>query len=293
MPRRYKDIFPSKPLLDSDSAAHISAAALMSVRYFRAEPDRMPEDVFAAHHILLNLQPRPHRVQNLRNGVLHDFTFQLHEIVVTPAGTRSGWRWFDRSDVIVVTLDPPKVGRFAEAELGMFLEPTQFHDLPLFHDPDLCAAGVLLRDALESDDVPSPVMFEAMSRVFLVKLLQIYGDQRPEEIDAANGLRATQFQKVLAHSKRRLDRSISVDELAAEAGMSRSQFNRAFKATLGTTPMQYAMAYRIEQTTKQLAGPQASLGDIALSCGFADQAHFSRSFKQATGKSPRDYRAAS
>ena len=56
MPRRYHDIYPSLPLLNSDTMEHASAAALMSVQYFRAEPDSMSEDVFAEHHVLLNVQ---------------------------------------------------------------------------------------------------------------------------------------------------------------------------------------------------------------------------------------------
>ena len=97
----------------------------MSVRYFQAEPSSMPEDVFDEHHILLNLQPVPHRVQNMRNGEQRASTFNLHDIFVTPASTRSGWRWFAKSNAIVNTLKPQKVEKFAQSELGMLLEPEQ------------------------------------------------------------------------------------------------------------------------------------------------------------------------
>lgn len=238
MPRRYQDIYPSLPLLNSEAQTHISAAALMSVRYFQAAPDEMPEDVFAEHHVLLNLQDAPHRVQNRRDGVLHDFTFHKHEIVVTPAGMRSGWRWFATSDVIVVTLDPEMVGRFAQSELGLLLDPQQFRDLPLFSDPDLCAAGVMLRDALEDDSLTSGVMFEALSRVLLVKLLQRYGQRRVEDADLSARFTAQHYNRVLTHIRAHLDRTITVEHLSREAGMSPSHFSRVFKETLGTTPMQ-------------------------------------------------------
>lgn len=292
MPRRYQDIYPSLPLLNSEAQTHISAAALMSVRYFQAAPDEMPEDVFAEHHVLLNLRDAPHRVQNRRDGVLHDFTFHKHEIVVTPAGMRSGWRWFATSDVIVVTLDPEMVGRFAQSELGLLLDPQQFRDLPLFSDPDLCAAGVMLRDALEDDSLTSGVMFEALSRVLLVKLLQRYGQRRAEDADLSARFTAQHYNRVLTHIRAHLDRTITVEHLSREAGMSPSHFSRVFKETLGTTPMQYVMAYRIEQAMKMMADPLRPLGDIALACGFADRAHFSRSFKQVTGRTPRAHRAA-
>ncbi len=292
VPRRYEEIYPSLPLLNSDVSKHISAAGLMSLRYFQADPDTMPEEVFAEHHVLLNLQSQPHRVQNIRDGELRDFTFHKDEIVVTPAGMRSGWRWFAKSDVIVITLDPTKVERFAQTELSMLLDPQQFHDTPLFKDADLCAAGVMLRDALESDDISSGVMFEAMSRVLLVKLLQRYGKRRPEEVALSARFTSAHYNRVLGHIRARLDKTITLDELAREAGMSPSHFSRVFKETVGSTPMQYVLAYRVERSIKMMADAGRPLGDIALACGFADQAHFSRSFKQVTGQSPRAFRAS-
>ena len=292
LPLRYADIYPSEPLLDSDAMERPSAAGLMSVRYFQAEPDRMPEEVFAEHHVLLNLQKETHRVQNRRDGELRDFTFHKDDVVVTPAGMRSGWRWFAKSDVIVVTLDPAKVEQFAQSELGMLLDAQQFRDPPLFSDPDLCAAGVILQQALKADDMSSSVMFEAMSRVFLVKLLQKYGKRREEEIELSSRFSSRHYQRVLTFVQTRLDQTITVDQLAAEVGMSPSRFARVFRETLGTTPMQYVMAYRIEQAVKMMEDQSRPLGDIALACGFSDQAHFTRSFKQVTGETPRKFRAA-
>lgn len=292
MTRRYAEIYPSEPLLSSEEMVRPSAAALMSVRYFQADPDRMPEEVFTEHHVLLNLQANSHRVQNWRNGVLRDFIFHKDEIVVTPAGIRSGWRWFERSDVIVITLDPEKVQSFALSELGLLLEPQQLNDLPQFSDPDLCAAGIILRDALEEDDISSAVMFEAMSRVFLVKLLQRYGKRRAEEIELSARFTSKHYQAVLRYVQDHLDQSITVVSLAKEAGMSPSHFTRVFKETLGSTPMQFVLAYRIEQSLKMMEDRQRPFGDIALACGFSDQAHFTRSFKQVMGHTPRAHRPA-
>ena len=292
MPKRYVDVYPSAPLLNSDAMEHVSAAALMSVRYFQAEPDTMPEEVFAEHHVLLNLCETPHRVQNRRDGELRDFTFYKDEIIVTPAGVRSGWRWFGKSDVIVVTLDPERVEKFAQVELGILLDPQQFADLPQFTDADLCAAGVMLRDALENDDITSAVMFEAMSRVLLVKLLQRYGQRRPEDVTLSARFTSAHYNRALAYIRANLDKTISLEELAGEVGMSPSHFGRVFKEMVGETPMQYVLSYRVEQAIQMLEDSSLRLGEIAFACGFADQAHFSRSFKRVTGTTPRQYRTS-
>lgn len=194
--------------------------------------------------------------------------------------------------MIVITLDPARVEQFAHAELGMLLDPQQFQDLPQFSDADICAAGMILRDALVSEDIYSAVMFEAMSRVSLVELLQKYGKRRVEDVELSARFTSRHYQPVLFYVQKRLDQTISVGQLASEAGMSPSHFARVFKETLGSTPKQFVMAYRIEQAIKMMQDERRPLGDIALACGFSDRAHFTRGFKQVVGRTPRVYRAA-
>lgn len=82
MPKRYRDIYPTLPLIDSDGIEHVSAARLMSVQYFQAPPDSMPEDVLVEHHLPLNLKDEPQRLQNRRSGELRDFEFCKNDTIV-------------------------------------------------------------------------------------------------------------------------------------------------------------------------------------------------------------------
>ena len=50
------------------------------------------------------------------------------------------------------------------------------------------------------------------------------------------------------------------------------------------------MAYRIEQAKKMLTDLDRPMIDIAYVCGFSDQAHFSRVFKQIQGQNPKKWR---
>lgn len=291
MPNRYQDVYPSAPLLDSAELARPSAAALMTLEYFEAPAATMREDVFAQHHVLLNLREEPHRVENWRDGVHRDFTYHKNEIIVTPAGVRSGWRWHERSKVIVITLEPDALERFAQTEVGVLLTGRQLRDLPQFTDPDICQAGVLVRDALATRDIGSDVMFESLARVFLVKLIQKYGE-RDDLLEFAKGFTSKHYKRVLNFVSENFGRSVTLDELASEAGLSASHFSRLFKETIGQSPMQFVMSYRVEEAKKMLAEPDRPMIDIALNCGFADQAHFSRVFKQTTGKTPKSWRTA-
>ncbi len=292
MPRRYQDIYPSRPILDSATLGRPSAADLLTLEYFEAEPDKMPTEAYAQHHILLNLRDEPHRVENWRDGEHRDFIFHKDEIVVTPAGVPSGWRWHERSKVIVITLDPGKLERFAQSELGVLLTGAQLQNLPQFTDADICQAGVLLKDALANPGVGSDVMFESLARVFLIKLIQKYGQRIENEPDYAKGFTARHYKRVLDFVAARYGGAITLEGMAREAGLSPSHFSRLFKQTIGKSPMQFVMAYRVERAKQALTRSDTPLIEIALSSGFADQAHFSRVFKQAEGMTPKAYRAS-
>ena len=291
MPNRYQDVYPSPPLLDSSQLARSSAAELLTLEFFEAAPAQMPTKVFEQHHVLLNLRDEPHRVENFRDGEHRDFLFHPNEIIITPAGMASGWRWHSRSKVIVITLDPEKLERFAHTELGVLLTSVQLREQPQATDPDLCQAGVLLKDALESRELGSEIVFESLARIFLVKLIQRYGERR-EVPQIGGGFTAQRYKRVLDHVAEHYGRTLAVEELAREAGQSPSHFSRLFKETLGQSPHRFVMGYRVEQARKMLADPDLPLSTITLRCGFSDQAHFSRTFKQHQGATPTAYRAA-
>ena len=287
--KKYQDVYPSSPILDSAKDTRASAADLLTLEYFEAEPGIMPTQVFDQHHILLNLKEEPHRVENWRGGEHRDFTFRKHEIVVTPAGVESGWRWHARSKVVVVTLDPDKFERFAQTEVGVLLADSQLKSLPQFKDPDICHAGEMLTDALASEEQGSELLFESLARVFLVKLIQKYGLQE-DAYAFSSSFTAKHYKRVLDFVARSYGKTILVEDLAREAALSASHFAQLFKRTIGMSPIQFVMAFRVEQARKMLARRDTPLIDIAMSCGFADQAHFSQVFKRIAGESPSKYR---
>lgn len=288
--RTYQEVYPSQPLLRSADLARPRASELLSLEYFEAEPGEMETDIFAQHHVLLNLKETPQRVENWRDGEHRDFTFEPDDIVVTPAGVRSGWRWHERSKCIVVTLDPAKLERFAQNEVGVVLTGAQLKNLPQFKDPDICQAGVMVRDALAAGGLGADVMFESLARVFLVKLIQTYAERSEDEARFSARFSARHYKRVLDHVAAHYGEPLTLEALAGQAGLSPSHFSRLFKTTIGRSPMQFVTGYRVEQARQQLTDLSRPLSDIALACGFSDQAHFSRVFRRVEGVTPSAYR---
>ena len=86
-------------------------------------------------------------------------------------------------------------------------------------------------------------------------------------------------------------RRISLTELAASSGLSRFHFLRVFRSEVGLTPHVYLNHLRVQEAKRQLAGGR-SISEVALNCGFVDQSHLNRRFKQVLGFTPGEYRIA-
>lgn len=86
---------------------------------------------------------------------------------------------------------------------------------------------------------------------------------------------------------------ISLDQLAAEACLSKYHFLRLFRRAYGLSPYQYIQHLRIEKASLLLADPKLSITDLAGLLGFDNSQSFSRLFFQRKGIYPTQYRLLS
>jgi AraC-like DNA-binding protein len=84
---------------------------------------------------------------------------------------------------------------------------------------------------------------------------------------------------------RRAAGAVRIDDLARELGWSRRHFADRFKAQLGVTPKTAARLMRFDRARQRLRAG-ASLADVALDCGYYDQPHMNREFRQFAGCAP-------
>lgn len=110
------------------------------------------------------------------------------------------------------------------------------------------------------------------------------------------GLRGTpdwygRFSKVIDHIHRHYADNIEIAALAAQAGVSQSQFERRFRQLLGTSPGEYILHVRVNASRALLENTDRTIADIALAVGFYDHSHFTRTFRRLMSCSPKQYRA--
>ena len=104
-----------------------------------------------------------------------------------------------------------------------------------------------------------------------------------------DGLSAPARDRAIELIESRFTGSVSLQELADAAGLGIRHFSRAFRAATGCSPHQYLLQRRVEHA-KGLIRQGLPLADVAVQCGFCDQAQLTRTFVRQTGTTPGRFR---
>ena len=79
----------------------------------------------------------------------------------------------------------------------------------------------------------------------------------------------------------------SVSTLADSACLSKRQFERVFRDTVGMNPKEYARIVRFQKALWLMQRGESNYAGIAAECGYSDQSHFIRNFKELSGYTPK------
>lgn len=101
---------------------------------------------------------------------------------------------------------------------------------------------------------------------------------------------SSRLLKAVHFMEQQLDHPPTLEAIARYVGISARQMERAFKLELGVAPMKYHRQLRLSYGRWMIDNKEDSITQIALDCGFADAAHFSREFRAYFGMPPSVYR---
>ena len=150
----------------------------------------------------------------------------------------------------------------------------------------------IMRQLAEELSVPgvySQLYAETLTLALLIDLLR-HQDAPRHIASVKGGLAAWQLRRVEEMIHDCLADGLSLAELAAVTGLSKSHFARAFRHSTGLPPHQYQLNARVERAKHLLRRSDLTLTQIGSDCGFKEQSQFIRVFRRLVGFSPGTWR---
>ncbi len=202
-----------------------------------------------------DVQSRPGLVGFFRDGMRHRF--------------RSGSTGIKTLHVVI----PP----------GLLNEISKLKDLGVRELEHTRIVGLASRVLVElnNPDRSTGLTMESLSYEMLDEVAGVF--DRP-------GRRSGWMRQVLDYLHEVHDQSVSLDELAGVACVSRGHLARGFRSAMGISAGEYHRRIRISRAARELAETKSPIARIACGAGFVDQAHFTRVFGEHLGQTPAVFR---
>jgi AraC-like DNA-binding protein len=140
------------------------------------------------------------------------------------------------------------------------------------------------------DSQNKDILADFAVKELLLRLMQLQSLHATES-NVAVLATSNRFAHTLHYIKQNIAEKISVDELSAQAYMSKPNFFRAFKQEFGLSPIDYIIKERMRLAKRCLRNPALSITEICFKAGFSNLAYFTRMFRQLEGMTPTEYRA--
>ncbi len=188
---------------------------------------------------------------------------------------------------LVIAFHVAALERMVEDEIDL---TTVLQSRPMFADTGIMRLAQLFAEECETDQPHSRLYGDNLSIALLLALSRLAA---PEPQPVKHGqLAPWQLRRVTDYLAAHLDEDVPLQILSDLVKLSRSYFSRAFKVSTGLAPHQWLLQARISKAKQLLLGTDRPLAQIAIDVGFADQAHFTRTFRREAGESPGAWQRA-
>lgn len=152
-----------------------------------------------------------------------------------------------------------------------------------------CAGGTAALDMMlqiigtqHDDDLISKVC-----ELCLVDRVRSSQDRQRLPLRARIGIYNSKLLHLIELMERNISVPMTLEEISAEAHLSRRHVERLFRQNLGRSPARYYLELRLERARYLLLQSDMPIVDVAIACGFVSASHFSKCYRSLFGRSPQ------
>jgi AraC family transcriptional regulator len=159
-----------------------------------------------------------------------------------------------------------------------------------FAEPRLSAMVAAVHAEMVAGFPSGRLFLDSVEQAMAVMLVNGHAVRhRPVQI-YRGGLGSARLRKIKELVDSRMEKDLSLDEMAQSVELSTAHFARMFRKSTGESPHRFVLRQRLERAKAMLRASDARVLDVAVACGFKSQQHFAQAFRVACGVSPTEYR---
>jgi AraC family transcriptional regulator len=209
-------------------------------------------------------------------------------VTIIPAGTSARWDINGAVDVVQLYLPEATIERIS-AEAGN-APPAELLERTAHLDPITSRLLTTAAEALDGHATLDAMFRQQITDLLATRLLVAHVGAPVATPAISGGLSPGVLRRALERLRTASDADVSLAALAADAGLSRFHFCRAFKESTGMPPHAWLRHHRLERAKAMLCDPSMPVVTVAVVLGYASQTAFAAAFKKLTGLSPSQFR---
>ncbi|HTZ89142.1 MAG TPA: AraC family transcriptional regulator [Alloacidobacterium sp.] len=263
----------------------------MRVRIHTDEPGVLVSPGYVNTLIAIHVG-RPVHLSCKRAGTTHFGTAIHGDVDIIPSGTPAIWENKEKDTVLICSLPPTLLHAAAEG-LDINSDRVEIRNRFQARDSQIEHIGWALKAEMERGYPSGQLYLDSLAMAMAVRLLQGHSSLAREPELPRGAMQGHRLKRVLAFIEEHLSDDLSLETIAAAAGVSAPHCKVLFRRALGVPIHQYVIRRRIERALSLLREGQLPISQVALDTGFAHQSHLARHMRRLIGVSPGEYRNSS
>lgn len=224
-----------------------------------------------------------------RGGYSHRGMAVHGDIDIIPAGIPSLWELKEKDTAFIMSISPELLNMVAE-ECDFDPSRIEIRNRFQMRDTQLENIGWALKAEMQSGYPCGNLYLESLAVSVAARLVRCHSSVSAESEKPNGRLPGRRLKDVLSYIEDNLSQSLSLDDIAAVAGLSVSHFKSLFRESVGLPVHQYVIRRRVERAKSLLGEGRMPISQIALETGFAHQSHLAHHMRRLLGVSPKALR---
>jgi AraC family transcriptional regulator len=239
-------------------------------------------------HVIMAFPAEPVRFERREGKAFVNGMTRPGTVTVIPAGSSSRWDIYQPLSVLQLYLPQTTLARVAH-EAGA-AGPSDLVERTAHPDPITSRLLLSAADALEGSAALDSLFRHQLTDLLATRLLAAHAGLPATFQPVMGGLSPKVLGRAIERLRSDSDTDVSLASLAADAGLSRFHFCRAFKESTGLSPHAWLRQHRLEQAMKMLRDTDVAVVSVAAALGYSSQTAFAAAFRKLTGETPSDWR---